>query len=197
MDSSYQQESLGNDRVRFTVVPASAPRSKGAANIIAAIVAMVVIGTTPAHTPSFLMFLRFVIAVAGFWFVRKWVNKWFASRVDKIRSPGGSFVASPAGLEVSGGATIGREQLHRLIVRNGVPDIQGGAVAVDTGTMYSSMQAGAANDRAVNRARAMMVSYMLCAESGGRSTTLAGGMNEVTANGLLVDVSRVMGLAVA
>jgi hypothetical protein len=59
------------------------------------------------------------------------------------------------------------------------------------------MAAGAANDRAVNRARAMLVSYMLCAESGGRSHTLAGGMNEVTAHGLLTDVSRILGTATA
>lgn len=196
MDSSYRQEPLGGDRVRFVVTPASAPRSKGAANIIAVIFALVVIGTTPAHTNSFVMLLRFAVGVVGGWFVRQWVNRWFAAKVDKLRSPGGSFVVSPGAIE-AGGATITREQLHRLIVRNGVPDIQGGAVAVDTGTMYSSMAAGAANDRAVNRARAMLVSYMLCAESGGRSHTLAGGMNEVTAHGLLTDVSRVLGLTPA
>jgi hypothetical protein len=60
--------------------------------------------------------------------------------------------------------------------------------------MYSAMQAGAANDGAVNRARAKAVSYMLCAEAGGRSTTLAGGMTEVTAHGLMTDVSRILGL---
>lgn len=194
MDSSYQQESLGADRVRFTVTPASPPKSKGAANIIAVIFALVVIGSTPAHTSSFLVLLRFIIGVVGAWYVRKGVNKWFAGKVDKIRSPGGNFVVSPSAIETNG-TTITREQLHRLIVRNGVPDIQGGAVAVNTGTMLSSMEAGAANDRAVNRARAILVSYMLCAEAGGRSYTLAGGMNEVTAHGLMTDVSRILGLS--
>lgn len=194
MDSSYRQEPLGGDRVRFTVTPASAPRSKGAANIIAVIFALVVIGTTPAHTNPLLVVLRLGIGIVGAWYVRKWVNKWFAGKVDKLRSPGGTFVVSNGAIETAG-ATITREQLHRLIVRNGVPDIQGGAVAVNTGTLFTSMAAGAANDRAVNRARAIQVSYMLCAESGGRSHTLAGGMNEVTAHGLMVDVSRVLGLA--
>ncbi len=197
MDSSYRQESLDNGRVRFTVDPASPPTSKGAANIIAVIFALFVIGTTSRGTPSFLVLFRFVVAIVGAWFLRKGVNKWFAGRVDKIRSPGGTFVVSPAGVEVPGGPTVTREQLHRLIVRNGVPDIQGGAVAVNTGTMFTAMQSGAANDRAVNRARALAVSYMLCAESGGRSTTLAGGMTEVTAHGLMTDVSRILGLAVA
>ena len=32
--------------------------------------------------------------MAGGWFVRKWVNKWFAGKVDKIRSPGGTFDVS-------------------------------------------------------------------------------------------------------
>jgi len=194
MDSSYRQEPLENGRVRFTVVAATAPRSKGAANIIAVLFAVVVLGTTTRETPSFMVFLRFVIAIGGAWFVRQWVNKWFAGRVDKFRAPGGTFVASPSGLEVPSGSTITREQLHRLIVRNGIPDIQGGAVAVNTGTMYSAMQAGAANDGAVNRARALAVSYMLCAEAGGHSTTLAGGMTEVTAHGLMTDVSRILGL---
>lgn len=196
MDSSYRQEPLGGDRVRFVVTPASAPRSKGAANIIAVIFALVVIGTTPAHSNFFLIMLRLAVGVVGAWYVRKWVNKWFAGKVDKLRSPGGTFVVSPGVIEAAD-AKITREQLHRLIVRNGVPDIQGGAVAVDTGTLFTSMAAGAANDRAVNRARALQVSYMLCAESGGRSYTLAGGMNEVTAHGLLTDVSRVLGLTSA
>jgi hypothetical protein len=195
MDSSYRQEPAGEGRVRFAVTPASAPRSKGAANIIAALFALLVIGTTPAHSASALVFFRFAFGIVGAWFVRKFVNKWFAGRVDKIRSPGGTFVVSPTGIETSDGATIEREQLHRLILRNGVPEIAGGSVAVETGTMYSAMQAGAANDRAVNRARAKAVSYMLCAECGGRSTTLAGGMTEVTAHGLMTDVSRILGLA--
>jgi hypothetical protein len=179
--------------VRFTVTAASPPKSKGAANIIAVLFLLLVLGTTGRETSGFMMFLRLVFAVGGAWFLRKWVNKWFASRVDKIRSPGGQFVVSPAGIEAPDGTTVSKEQLHRLIVRNGVPDIQGGAVAVNTGTFYSGMQAGAANDRAVNRARALAVSYMLCAEHGGRSTTLAGGMSEVTANGLFTDVSRILG----
>ncbi|MBK6898384.1 MAG: hypothetical protein IPH09_03670 [bacterium] len=197
MDSSYRQESLDSGRVRFTVDPASPPNSKGAANIIAVIFALLVIGTTPSGTPSFLVFFRFVVAVVGAWYLRKGVNRWFAGRVDKIRSPGGTFVVSPDGIDAPNGLHIPRDQLHRLIVRNGVPDIQGGAVAVNTGTMFTAMQSGAANDRAVNRARALAVSYMLCAESGGRSTTLAGGMNEVTAHGLMTDVNRVLGPSAA
>lgn len=196
MDSSYRQEPLGADRVRFIVTPAAAPRSKGAANVIAVIFALVVIGTTPAHTNPILVVMRLAIGVVGAWYVRKWVNKWFAGKVDKLRAPGGTFVVSPGAIETAG-ATITREQLHRLIVRNGVPEMQGGAVAVDTGTIFTAMAAGAANDRAVNRTRAMLVSYMLCAESGGRSHTLAGGMNEVTAHGLLTDVSRILGTATA
>lgn len=193
MDSSYERIRLDDGRVRFVVTPATPPRSKGAANIIAGIFALAVLGTTPAGTSSVLFFLRFVVAAAGAWYLRKWINRWFASRIDKVRSPGGNFVVSSTAIEASDGTTITAEQLHRLIVRNGIPDIQGGAVAVNTGTFYSGMQAGAANDRAVNRARALAVSYMVCAEHGGRSTTLAGGMSEVTANGLLTDVSRAMG----
>ena len=197
MDSSYSQESLDSWRVRFTVDPASPPQSKRAANVIAVLFALLVIGTTPGGTPSFLVIFRFLVAVVGAWYLRKGVNRWFAGCVDKIRSPGGTFVVSPDGIEAPDGSDIPREQLHRLIVRNGVPDIRRRVVTANTGAMLTVMQSSTANDRAVNRTRALAVSYMLCAESGGRSTTLAGDMNEVTAHDLQTDVNRVLGPSAA
>jgi hypothetical protein len=40
------------------------------------------------------------------------------------------------------------------------------------------------------------ISWNLCAEAGGRSTTLAGGMNGVTAYGLMGDVSKILAMQV-
>ena len=87
---------------------------------------------------------------------------------------------------------ITREALHRLVVRNGIPDVQGSTASVQTGSMHSAMAAGAQNDRLANRAKATTVSYVLCAEAGGRAVVLGGGMTEVTANGLMTDVSRIL-----
>jgi hypothetical protein len=193
MDSSYRQEPLGDGRVRFTVTPAPVPRASGAPLVLAGIFVLVVLGTTTRDTNAFWMLVRLFVAGYGAWWIHRATNRWFASRVDKVRYPGGTFVISPSGVEGASGPSNTREQLHRLIVRNGVPEVQE-AVVVNTGTVYSGMQSGAQNDRTANRAKAATVSYMLCAEAGGRSTTLAGGMTEVTAHGLLTDVSRVLNL---
>jgi hypothetical protein len=194
VDSNYRQEPMQDGRVRFTVTPADVPKASGGPATLAVIFALMVLGTGGRDSSGFEWILRWAIAIGGGWQLFRFINGWFARNVDKIRSPGGSFVVSPQGLEMAGGAVITREQLHRLILRNGVPEI-GDVVVVDTGSVYSGMQAGAARDRMANRARAGAVSYMLCAEHGGRSVTLAGGMTEVTAHGLLTDVNRVMNAA--
>jgi hypothetical protein len=196
MESSYRQEPLDGGRVRFTVTPASVPRASGAPVVVAVIFGLFVLGTMGRQEGGLGLLIRLAIAIFGGIKIHGWLNAWFASRVDKARSPGGAFVVSPNGVEPSGGAAIPKDQLHRLIIRNGVPDVEEASVVVNTGSVYSGMQAGAANDRAANRAKAARISYMLCAEHGGRSTTLGGGMTEVTAHGLLVDVSKVLSMSV-
>lgn len=192
MDSSYQQEQLGDGRVRFKVTAASVPPASGAPFVLAALFVLIVLGTMSRDEGGLGLMIR--LALAGFGSVRihRWTNQWFARGVDKARSPGGEFVVSPAAIEVNG-ATITREALHRVIVRNGIPDVQEFGV-VKTGSMLSAMESGAQNDRMANRAKAATVSYVVCAEAGGRSTVLGGGMTEVTANGLLTDVSRILRL---
>jgi len=196
MESSYRQEPLDGGRVRFTVTPAPVPRASGAPAVLAAIFVLIVLGTMTRDTNAFWFLFRVAAAVLGAIWIYRATNRWFASKVDRVRSPGGTFVISPGGIEGSSGPAISRDQLHRLIVRNGVPEV-GEAMVVNTGSVYSGMAAGAQNDRMANRAKAAHVSYMLCAEAGGRSTTLAGGMTEVTAHGLLTDVSRILGLSVS
>lgn len=192
MDSSYQQEQIGDGRVRFTVTPAKVPNASGGPAVLAGIFVLVVMGTMNRNEGNIGLLIRLALSVFGAMKIHRWTNQWFSRSADKVRSPGGTFVVSPSGIETSAGK-IASEQLHRLIVRNGIPDSQEVAVA-NTGTFYSGMAAGAANDRAANRAKASIVSYMLCAEAGGRSTTLGGGMTEVTAHGLMTDVSRILRL---
>ena len=192
MDSSYRQEQIGDGRVRFTVTPAKVPNASGGPAVLAGIFVLIVMGTMGPREGSIGLVIRLALAVFGAMKIHRWTNQWFSRNADKVRSPGGSFVVSPSSIETPAGS-IARDELHRLIVRNGVPDVQEASVA-NTGTFYSGMAAGAANDRAANRAKASTVSYMLCAEAGGRSTTLGGGMTEVTAHGLLTDVSRILRL---
>jgi hypothetical protein len=197
MDSSYRQEPLDGGQVRFTVTPAPVPRASGGPVIIAVIFGLFVVGTMSRNEGALGLIIRLAIAIFGGIKIHRWLNAWFAGKVDKVRSPGGTFVASAAGIETSGGVSIPRDQLHRLIIRNGVPDVGEASVVVNDGSVYGGMQAGAANDRAANRAKAARISYMLCAEHGGRSTTLGGGMTEVTAHGLLTDVRKLLGTSVA
>lgn len=191
MDSSYEQEQLGEGRVRFTVRPAKVPNASGGPTVLAAIFVLIVLGTMSRAEGGFGLIIRLAISFFGARFIHRSVNAWFTRSADQRRSPGGTFVVSPAAIEGVGGS-IARDQLHRLIVRNGVPDVE--ETVIHTGGMQGAMAVGAANDRAANRAKAGRVSYMLCAESGGRSVTLGGGMTEVTAHGLLTDVSRILRL---
>jgi hypothetical protein len=193
MDSGYQQEQLGSGSVRFTVTPAPVPRARGASIGLAGLFALLVMGSTLAHTGTLMLLIRLAIAGFGGWCVYRLTHRWSAGRVDRVRSPGGTFVISPSTIEVSSGALITREQLHRLVVRNGVPNAAEPTI-VTAGCVYSGMPADAQNDRIASRGKAARVSYMLCAEAGARSTTLAGGMTKVTAHGLLTDVSRILSL---
>jgi hypothetical protein len=194
MDSSYRQEEIGSGRVRFTVTPAPAPKASGAPTVLAGLFVLAMFVTFTRDMGFFGLMIRLAIMVFGARFIHRSTNRWFASKIDKVRFPGGTFVVSPEGIESASGPAIGRTALHRLVVRNGIPEVQEAAV-VNTGSVYSGMASGAQNDRIANRYKAGLVSWMLCAEAGGRSTTLAGGMTEVTANGLLTDTSRVLGLA--
>lgn len=194
MDSRYQQEPLGDGRIRFTVTAAKVPSASGAPFVIAAIFVLIVLGSMGPREGAIGLIVR--LAIAGFGAVRihRWINQWFAGNINKLRSPGGQFVVSPDAIEVQG-STISKQDLHRLIVRNGVPEVNATIMVHHDGSMQGAMASGAHNDRMANRAKAATVSYMLCAESGGRSIVLGGGMTDVTANGLMTDVSRVLRLA--
>lgn len=166
MDSGYQQEQVGNGRVLFTVTPASVPRAIGIPATMGAVLALIVIASGVPHASALSLAVRLAIAASAGWWVYQWTRRWLAGRVDRNRSPGGTFVVSPGSIEARG-ADIAREQLGSLTVRNAL--ISG-------------------------RPKAARVSFMLCAEHRGESTTLAGGMTEGTARGLLTDVSRILRL---
>ncbi len=174
MDSGYQQEPIDGGRVRFTVTPASAPGTGTGPIAAVAIFALLVLASTPPKASALQLITRFAMASVGGWWVHRLTMRWFTARLDRIRSPGGTFVVSPSCIEAAG-AHIGRAQLKRLIVCHGVWG-----------------KAHARESRGANRKRVRAISYMLCAELHDRSTTLAGGMTEETTRGLLSDVSRIL-----
>jgi hypothetical protein len=190
MDSGYLQEQLGCGRVRFTVIPAPLHGTWGMPLGLAALFMVVVLVPGPPLSTAPWLLIRLAIAGCGGWWVHTQVRSWLARRVDRRRLPGGTFVVSAGRIEAANGTHIGRDQLRRLIVRNGVSDIR--PTVVPAGAIYPGVEAGARNGRVANGTSIATISYMLCAEYDGESTTLAGGMNEVTAHGLLTDVSRML-----
>jgi len=186
MDSGYQQEPVGGGGVRFTVTPASVPKARAVPLGFAVLFAAIVMATTPPRADVFALVIRLTIATCGGWWVYALTGRGLADRVDKVRSPGGTFVVSPIGIE-TGKGSIGREQLLGLLVRNGSPKGSRGAASVGSADSALPSHGG-------NPASAASVCYMLCAESSGASTTLAGGMTHGTAQGLLTEVSRVLRL---
>src|SRR3546814_18371261 len=93
-------------------------------------------------------------------------------RPRDYRTPG-TFRIAPYAIE-SNGRTFPKGDIHRLLLRNGVTDKE----LLDVYTSSASQAAGMAH-----RARAAKVANGLTVEAGGKSTLLAGGMDETTAYG--------------
>ncbi len=94
-----------------------------------------------------------------------------------------SFTVYPDGIEMNA-LKINRDDIHRLIIRNAYEDP---TIIIDTN---SSSQRAALGRRLTRQ----QVGYEINIESGGKATLLAGGLDEVTANGLYTDVSRILAL---
>ena len=84
------------------------------------------------------------------------------------------------------GRRFPKEDIHRLLIRNGISDQE-----VSSG-YYQEVNASQAAGLAY-RARVGTIANALTLEAGGKSTILAGGMDNTTAFGLLTDVSKVLG----
>lgn len=204
--SSYRSEDAGNGRLRFKVTPVINPPPFFSAIVTAGGMAVLFnIGAFSRGNPGFFdLLLAGGIAYAVFVGLRKWHR----SKDKKMRCPGGDFIASPSGIE-SSGQVIAAGSIHRLVLRNGFSDVVipmsgGGIVAGGTGAMGVGMAAGAAVGTAVANLVAInaqsqlkkniAIGYKLDVEHGGNATTLAGGMTETTAYGLMQDVGKVLGL---
>ncbi len=188
--SRYRQEPLGEGRVRFTVSPAPIPARFGLPAGLAAVVAAPVLATTPPHEAASMVAIRVAIAAAGAWGIHRLSSVWLTRTADRARSPGGTFVISPSAIELADGLRIPRARVRRLVVRNGLPNVAD-PVVVPPGDVF---ERGAGSEGAAQRGGVAQVSFLLCAEADDASHTLAGGMTERTAHGLLIDVSRILSL---
>lgn len=108
-----------------------------------------------------------------------------------------SFTAGPDGIGV-GGQTIAKAQIHRLIIRNHVNGAESSTAVFIGGNAASQAMGGLAMAGAALKNKRMSklsdVSYRLDVESGGRAVTLAGGLSDATAFGLMKDVGAALGM---
>ncbi len=128
----------------------------------------------------------------------------------KYRGTGGSFKASSQGIVLNNGENVPVNKIHRLILRNNFSDVvipysTGGMVGGGTGMAGATMATGAAigNAMAVGLTQAAIadknrntaIGYRLDVEFGGNAKTLANGMTETTAYGLMQDVGQALRLS--
>ena len=201
--SSYKFEQSG-DEVIFSVVAAE-KRIPIIRRILISIVCcfafMGIFGTSDIVFISSIVGAIAVFIIAGKLVV--WSDK-------KYRGQGGNFKASPRGIIFNNEESVSVERIHRLILRNNFSDVVipyavGGMVGGGSGIAGATMATGAAIGNALagglaqaaiaDKNRNMAIGYRLDVEYAGNAKTLASGMTETTAYGLMQDVGRVLRLS--
>jgi hypothetical protein len=171
--SEYTKRQDGAATV-FQVTPASAPKFTYLL-LIGAVVSF--IGLLSIASGFGIVFLL----MGGF---ALWYG-WTRDQRPKDHKVPMSFRVTPEQIE-AGGRTFAKSDIHRLILKNGITDKE---LNVQQWTTNTNVAAGMAQ-----RAKIATVANSLNVETGGKSTLLAGGMDETTAYGLLHDVSKLLGL---
>lgn len=129
--------------------------------------------------------VNYILAAVLFIGIVAWGFLKMDMRKKNHRRPS-SFFVSPDIIEVNG-QSISTGSIHRVIIRNAydkTPRIQltGGTVPTGVGIGYDIKN------------MLEQISYSVDVEAGGKATQLAGGMDDVTANGLLTEVNQILQL---
>ena len=174
--SEYSKHQEGNASV-FEVVPAQSPKFLMMA-VGGGVLALIGLLMGPVGWIIFLPVGAFGV----------WLGYFKDLRPLAHRNPS-KFRVSPTAIE-SNGRTFAKDDIHRLIIKNGVnnevlgnPNV---VIPINTSTAMG----------VAHRAKVATISNALEVETGGKSYLLAGGMDATTAFGLLHDVSKVVGLAI-
>jgi len=174
--SEYSKRQDGAATV-FDVTPASAPKFTYLL-IIGVVVGVLGLGTLASGFGFFFL----LMAAFCFWY------GWFRDQRPKEHKVPSTFRVTSDEIE-SAGRSFKKNDIHRLILKNGITDQE---LPVQQWTTNTNVAAGMAQ-----RARIGKVANSLNVETGGKSYSLAGGMDETTAYGLLHDVSKILGLSIA
>ncbi len=169
--SEYEKRREGDITV-FTVTPAESPKFW----FMVIFGAVLILGGLAAIASGGVPFL--LMGGFAFWY------GWFRDQRPKEHRKPSTFRVSADTVEVDG-RTIRKDDIHRFILRNGITDKE---LGIEQYNLSTAQATGLAR-----RAQLAQICNSLTLESGGRATHLAGGMNEVTAYGLLRDVGDVLG----
>jgi len=170
--SEYQKRQDGAAAV-FNVTPASAPK----------FMYLVIFGAFIGLIGLLSIASGFGIFFLGMGAFAVWYG-WFRDQRPKDHRVPSTFKVTPEQIDANG-RTFKKEEIHRLILKNGITDKE---LPVQQWTTNRNEMAGIAH-----RAKLSTVANSLNVETGGKSYLLAGGMDETTAYGLLTDVSKVLG----
>lgn len=191
-EASYKKESQAGG-VSFSVLPASSPFPTAVFVIFAFINAPFIFAVI-YHEAGLAIFAPFIFLFS----VAILLLKWQGPKASRYRSSAQFLVAKDA--ITLNGREMSRSDIHRLVLRNHISQ-QENAFSYDTviATTGFSAAAGAAMIGAGQRAAAQhldklaRVSWRLDVEAQGKAFTLAGGLDDVTAYGLMQDVGKVIG----
>ncbi len=168
--SEYTKHTEGKATV-FDVTPAAAPKFIFVL-VIAVFFAVFGLATLKSEFGWVLLVIAALFAWLG----------WRDMRPKPHRGPS-TFRVTADAIEAKG-QTFPKDDIHRLLLRNGVTDQE----LLDTYASSTGQKAGVAQ-----RARMARVANGLTVEAGGKSTLLAGGLDETTAYGLLHETCQVLG----
>lgn len=177
--SEYHKRTVG-DKVIFDVTPASCPRNKSVLRIAVPFFLLIGIGLLMGGTTGILILIFVGGPIAYIMFYKDW-------RPVEHRAPS-SFSVSATEIEWNG-RTFKKDDIHRLIIKNGMTKSEAAYAFASSGQAVGSFAAGLQY-----REKIAAVANALNLEAGGNAYPLAGGMSETTAFGLLTDVNRVLGL---
>jgi hypothetical protein len=191
VDSEYHKRQDGGATL-FEVTPASAPKSGfglgiGIVCLLLAWAAVAIGLSDMSDEGSFALLLGgafFCFSLGAVAIFLACLD--YRPRAHKFKA---AFRVTPDAIETNG-RTFNREDIHRFIARNGMSQaVISSSFVMIVPRGYAVGSAAGAGDRA----RMMAVANSLDLEAGGKAYMLAGGMDVTTANGLLQDVSKIIG----
>lgn len=177
-NSEYEKKQDGSVTT-FNVKPASCPANKGA---LIYVIPFLFIGLVLLAMGTFGLIL-YILFVAAAWYLG-FHKDW---RPAEHRRPS-TFSVSTSEI-TSNGRTFRKEDIHRLLIRNGMKKNELTSAFIAKGGPATTAIAVSH----IYRQKISAVTNSLDLESGGNAYTLAGGMSETTAFGLMTDVSRALG----